>query len=215
MSKKAVIFDMDGVLIDSEPVYLDMFRKFLRENGCEPMEETLNLIAGASGKQTWEYMVRMWKEEIEPEKLHKIFRHQYPDFQVPYGKVVFPEVEELLCYLKGRGVTLALASSSSEKQIGQMMEETGFRDYFSCLVSGADLRESKPNPEIYYLTLERLGISEDDCLVVEDSEYGIEAAKAAGITVVAVKDHRFGYDQRKADYFIDRTIELKELFEQL
>ena len=215
MSKKAVIFDMDGVLIDSEPVYLEMFRRFIMENGGNAEEETLRAIAGASARQTWVYMAQMWKEIIDPEELHREFRRQYPRFRVPYGEVVYPGVDSLLYWLKRKGVRLALASSSSDRAIRQMLEETGFEAYFDCIVSGDMFKESKPNPEIYLYTLSRLGLSAEECVVMEDSTYGIQAAKAAGLKVVAVKDHRFSYDQTSADCFVEKTADMKEIFENL
>lgn len=215
MSKKAVIFDMDGVLIDSEPVYLDMFRQFLEENNCTVDKKALYAIAGASSKQTWEFIARMWYEEIDPEELHQIFRKKYPDFQIPYKEVVYPGIRELLDWLQGKGIILALASSSSEQSIRRMLDETGLDGYFSCVVSGKMFRESKPNPEIYLHTLLSLGLPAEDCVAVEDSTYGIQAAKAAGLQVVAVKDVRFFYDQTESDWQIAGTRELKEIFDYL
>lgn len=215
MSKKAVIFDMDGVLIDSEPVYLEIFRKFITENGGNADEEILRAIAGASSRQTWVYMAQMWKETIDPEELHREFRRQYPQFQIPYREVVYPGVGNLLAWLKKKGVRLALASSSSDRAIGRMLEETGFASYFDCIVSGDMFKESKPNPEIYLYTLSRLGLAAEECVVMEDSTYGIQAAKAAGLPVAAVRDHRFSYDQSGADWFVEQTADLMELFEKL
>ena len=82
-------------------------------------------------------------------------------------------------------------------------------------MSGKQFRESKPDPEIYLYTLSRLGLPKEDCLVVEDSVYGIQAAKAAGLKVVAVRDQRFSFDQSAADRLIDRVADLKEIFEEL
>ena len=215
MNKKAVIFDMDGVLIDSEPVYLEMFRRFIAENGGNAEEGTLRAIAGASARQTWVYMAQMWKEEIDPEELQREFRRQYPQFRVPYAEVVYPGVDSLLSWLKDKGVRMALASSSSDRAIRQMLEETGFETYFDCIVSGDMFQESKPNPEIYLYTLSRLELTAEECVVMEDSTYGIQAAKAAGLKVVAVKDHRFSYDQSSADCFVEKTANLREIFETL
>lgn len=212
MSKKAVIFDMDGVLIDSEPVYLDMFQRFLEENNCTVDKNALYAIAGASSKQTWEFISRMWYEKIDPEELHQMFRKSYPNFQIPYKEVIYPGIRELLDWLKGKGIILALASSSSDQAIQKMMEETGLEGYFSCVVSGKMFRESKPNPEIYLHTLLSLGLPAKDCVAVEDSTYGIQAAKAAGLQVVAVKDERFGFEQSMADYLIGKTADLRAEF---
>lgn len=213
MNKKAIIFDMDGVLFDSEPVYLAMFRKFLEDNQCKVDEKTLYAIAGASSAQTWDYMIQMWKEEIGPQELRKIFHEQCPNSDIPYQKTMFPGIPKLLAWLKEQGFVLALASSSSMHRIQQMFDETGLGCYFSCVVSGNMFRESKPNPEIYLYTLSQLGYAPEECLVVEDSPYGIHAGKAAGMQVVGIRDTRFSYDQTAADWLIDETRELREFLE--
>ena len=213
MNKKAIIFDMDGVLFDSEPVYLAMFRKFLEDNQCKVDEKILYAIAGASSAQTWDYMIQMWKEEIGPQELRKIFHEQCPNSDIPYQKTMFPGIPKLLAWLKEQGFVLALASSSSMHRIQQMFDETGLGGYFSCVVSGNMFRESKPNPEIYLYTLSQLGYAPEECLVVEDSPYGIQAGKAAGMQVVGIRDTRFSYDQTAADWLIDETRELREFLE--
>ncbi len=211
MNKKAIIFDMDGVLIDSEPCYLEVFRKFLVKNHRTPDEEILKAIAGASSSQTWIYMTQMWNSPITPEELHREFRRQYPTFSVPYRNVLFPGIKELLRALNRHGLKLSIASSSSHRAIDKMLDETELTPYFSHVVSGEMFQESKPNPEIYLHTLSLIGFLPEECIVVEDSTYGIQAAKAAGLEVVARKDTRFSFDQSQADYFIDQTADLASL----
>lgn len=82
-------------------------------------------------------------------------------------------------------------------------------------MSGKWFKNSKPDPEIYLYTLNKLGLLAEDCIVVEDSTYGIQAAKAAGLTVAAVRDTKFGLDQSMADYLIDQTCDLKGLLEHM
>lgn len=98
---------------------------------------------------------------------------------------------------------MALASSTGPKLIARIMEETGMRPVFDLIVSGKQFRQSKPNPEIYHYTAGTLGVDERECFVVEDSTVGIQAAKRAGMTVAALKDDRFGFDQSLADHHID------------
>lgn len=214
MKKRAVIFDMDGVLVDSEPVYIQSFRDFLNRHGGKADESTLNKIAGASAKRTWELVAQMWHEPISPEKVRGIYKGEQPEFLIPYREIMFPGIEELLGFLKEKGMILAVASSSSQASIQRMLEETGIKSYFSHVVSGEMFRESKPHPEIYLYTLSCLGLPADDCLAVEDSAYGIQAAKNAGLEVAAVKDTRFSYDQSGADIWIERTADLRKLFEE-
>ncbi len=211
MKKKAVIFDMDGVLIDSEPVYLQLFRDLLRENGCVIDEEKMRVLAGASGSRLWGTVAQMWKEKVTPEEMRRIYKERYADFRFPYRDAACPGIRPLLNWLKEETYILALASSSSEEVIRQMLDALELHGYFSHIISGKMFRESKPNPQIYQYTLSKLGLPAADCLAVEDSTYGIQAAKAAGLQVAAVKDDRFSFDQSQADWFLSKTADLKEL----
>ncbi len=92
-----------------------------------------------------------------------------------------------------------------------MLKENELECYFNIIVSGEDFKESKPNPEIYHDTRAKLQLAPEECLIVEDSSYGIQAGKAAGMEVVAIKDTQFSFDQSAADYFIDKTTDLINL----
>ncbi len=211
MRQKAVIFDMDGVLVDSEPVYIQMFQSFLEENQCTTDEALLHKIAGASSQRTWEIVAQMWKEEITPQNMRALYKEARPSDQIAYGEILYPGVKDLLLWLKQQGIVTAIASSSSEESIQRMLKETQLESLFSCYVSGKQFKKSKPDPTIYLYTLEKLGLPAEDCMVVEDSAYGIQAAKAAGLRVAAVKDTRFSFDQSAADDLIEKTGDLKEL----
>lgn len=205
---KAVIFDMDGVLVDSETFHIKMFRDLIKEHGGEPDEEKLYSIPGASSKKTWEIMLSMWPEPIEKEELRALFHRTNPDIHAPYGEIVFPGVRETLESLRDSGLRLALASSSAMEHIQIMLEETGLKDMFEAVVSGRDFTETKPDPQIYLYTMEQLGLTADECVAVEDSTYGIAAGKNAGMRVIARHDERFPFDQSRADYLIDDIREL-------
>lgn len=215
MKKKAIIFDMDGVLIDSEPIYLQLFRNLLEENHGTVDEEKLRALAGASGEKMWRVVAQMWKEEVGPEEMRDIYKKRYADYSFPYEKAAYPGIRELLGRLKEMGFTLALASSSSEQAIRGALDVMQIGGYFSCIVSGKMFRESKPNPEIYLYTLQKLGLPAEECIAVEDSTYGIQAAKAAGLQVAAVKDTRFSFDQSQADWLLEKTTDLQDLIIKL
>lgn len=211
--KKAIIFDMDGVLVDSEPIYQRTLRAFLEENGCLIDEDIFRKAAGTTSAGTWEILSQLWISPISGKDLHKEFRRQNPDFCIPYQDAMFPGVFELVTWLWEKGYTLAVASSSSPDKIDRMLDETGLRPFFSHVISGDMFRESKPNPEIYDFSCSLLGLPKDACLVVEDSAYGIQAGIAAGLEVVAVRDTKIGFDQSKATYIIDKTSDLREFLE--
>lgn len=210
MKKKAIIFDMDGVLVDTENAYLNMFRDFLRAHGKPVREDILLKIVGADSKKTWKYMGKLWGEE-DTEKIRQLFHSEYPDGTLDYREYLFPGVPQMLRTLKQKNYLLALASSSKKKDIRRMLKENELGSYFTVVVSGEEYKESKPDPEIYNDVKRQLGLNSEECLVVEDSTYGIRAAKAAGLEVIAVGDPRFSFDQSEADGWIKKVTDLLSL----
>lgn len=209
--KAAVIFDMDGVIIDSEPVYLENFRRFFENNNVEYNENDILRTAGASTADTWKILADLWKTSVTPAELRKYFFDTHKKFEFPINDLLFPDAAYVLNELKKRSFTLALASSSPMEAIQTVLTETGIQNYFAHIVSGEMFRQSKPDPEIYRYTLGLLGLEPHECVAVEDSTYGIQAAKSAGIDTVAILDTRFGYEQSSADYIITGIKELLSL----
>lgn len=198
---KAVIFDMDGVLIDSEPVYLQSLRQFLIDHDVTFDEEKLKKTVGSSVAKTDEIMYSFFSEGTDftafQEEFHTIM---FPP--IDYKAIQNKGIKETLEEIKQRGIKLAIASSSPIEIIEKVCEELKIRSYFDSLLSGEMFHESKPHPEIYIKSAELLEVKPEECLVVEDSTYGIMAGKAAGMKVLAKQDHMFGMCQEQADDFI-------------
>ena len=212
---KAVIFDMDGVLVDSEPVYQEATINVLDSLNIKATKEDLLKLAGGSSLHFNKFIQDVSKGSRSCEDFNKICDQYYLDNPVKYEEIMFPHVRETLDYLKYKGYILALASSSKEYEIENVLKRCDLKDYFKLIISGEVFKESKPNPEIYLTCIKRLNIEADECVAVEDSEYGIEAAKKAGLICIAKRDDRFNYDQSKADYFIDDHDEIKDVLENL
>ena len=213
---KAVIFDLDGVLIDSEVCYISKLWHFVKEEfGKSVPKEALLPIVGASGMAHFlavkDYLPPDWGRE-EYLVGYRAYLARNP---ISYPELCFPDVPATLAWLKEKGYRMALATSSPRDKVEQSIGECGLTDYFAAMLTRDDVENCKPDPEIYLYTLSRLGLPKEDCLVVEDSVYGIQAAKAAGLKVVAVRDQRFSFDQSAADRLIDRVADLKEIFEEL
>lgn len=205
---KAVIFDMDGVIVDSEIVYMDYLLDFARTKNPDATMESLNPMVGLSRKDSWSVMAAAVKNGQPWEELRDEFSKLDIYSRVDYRKIFRPEAKTVTEELKKRGYLVALASSTGPKLIGRIMDETGMRQEFDLIVSGAQFKQSKPNPEIYHHTAAELGVPESECFVIEDSTVGIQAAKAAGMKVAALRDDRFGFDQSLADYHVDRLTEV-------
>ncbi|WWR16586.1 HAD family phosphatase [Lachnospiraceae bacterium JLR.KK008] len=212
MRYRAVIFDMDGVLIDSELYYLQQTHREIVKKYPWISEEDLYPTVGMDSERTRIRMHRLARREPDDvgfdRELEEIYRLgenlHFPD-------VLYPEVPEVLRELGVRGLKIALASSSSKKAIGRMLRECALTEHFSFVISGDEFQESKPNPQIYLTAMKALDCQPQECLIVEDSSYGVQAGVAAGAEVAARLDDRFPFDQSQATYFIHSLRELPEI----
>ncbi len=212
LSWKAVIFDLDGVIVDSEPVYLENLWAYVRGYRPEVTLEQMYDTVGRSAADCWE-RVRTLMDDARPwEDIRRDYRSTTrKELVLDYARIFRPQAALVLPELKARGLKLALASSSGLDLVHQVLKETGIHSWFDAVVSGDMFRESKPNPEIYHFTAASLGVPEPQCLAVEDSTVGILAAKGAGMSVAALADLRFPFEQWRADYLIQDIRELLAL----
>lgn len=213
---KAVIFDMDGVIIDSEIEYLKRDLEFARtKNPDVKMEDLLGMV-GSSREDAWSCMVKAIKSDKTWQEVRDECRSNRDVFsEIDYRAIFRPEIPGILRMLQQMGLRLALASSTNKELILRVLEENGIRDFFEVIVSGAQFKRSKPDPEIYHHTAELLGLSEKECLAVEDSTFGVTAAYRAGMPVTALIDERFGFDQSLAGWRMHKLEEVLDIAEKL
>lgn len=205
---RAVLFDMDGVMIDSEFVYMKYLLEFAKEKNPSVTMEDITPMVGRSRQDSWTVMERAVKNGENWETLIREWADRDVYSKIDYRKIFRTEMKTTVQELKRRGYRIALVSSTGSKLIARIVEEVGMRPEFDLIVSGKQFKQSKPNPEIYHYTAKTLGIREEECFVVEDSTVGIEAAYRAGMTIAGLKDDRFGFDQSKADYHIDSIADI-------
>lgn len=209
---KAVIFDMDGIIIDSEPEYLVKDLEFARAKNPNVRLEDLFGMVGSSREDAWGCMARAVDNGQTWEELRDEFRESRDVYtEMDYRKLFRPEIRKILDFLKARGLQLALASSTQLSIIDRVVTENDIKHYFEVIVSGAQFQRSKPDPEIYHHTAALLGLPEAECLVIEDSTFGVTAASRAGMKIAALIDHRFHFDQSLADYRMERLDEIREI----
>lgn len=214
----AVIFDMDGVIVDTEKFYLGTLAKLFEAEGIEVPFEDLCVTVGASYKDFKRNLVRWFElggEHLAEEEALARYNVWEERNQPDFAALLNHGVVETIAELKRRGVRVALASSSPMFNILLVLEACGLSDAFELVTSGEQFHESKPNPEIYLHTLENLGLPAGDCCCVEDSVPGITAGKAAGLTVFAKREDRFGFTQEAADRIIDAIPDLLEAASEL
>lgn len=209
---RAVIFDMDGVLIDSEAAYVDELVEVLGAHGLDVTRSEICRLVGCS-QRTYAATLARWFERnglgsYAPEEAVALYDRWAAGRSYDYAALLNPGVPETLEALRAAGVRLALASSSPMDNIEDVLGQCGIADAFEVVVSGEQFQESKPNPEIYLHAVDVLGVPARSCCCVEDSVYGIEAGKRAGLTVFAKREERFGFSQDEADIIIDEIPDL-------
>lgn len=184
-TRYAVIFDMDGVLIDSEPLHDQVQRRFARELGIELSPDFFDRFRGVDGRTFWSYVVDQHGLELSVEDLLEEDRDRYiaaiesdTDIEAIQG------AHALIQRLRTDDVPLALASSSSRRQIRAVLDRLDLQSAFRVQVGGDELETGKPDPAIFRLAAERLGLPPARCVVIEDSAHGVQAAKRAGMACI-------------------------------
>ena len=183
---EAVIFDMDGVLVDGEPLHFEVVRRLLAEESVEFGEDDYRRYLGTTLESTWSDLRERyglsrsyeWYAEAYDREVVRSYREEAE---------LLPGAEALLGRLAEAAVPLALASSSNREWVDAALDSLGLRRFFAQTVAGDEVSHGKPDPEIYLCAAERLDASPDACLAVEDAPAGIAAARAAGMAVVAVR----------------------------
>lgn len=202
---KAVIFDMDGVLVDDFASWMEFDKKFLGQFGLIPDDEYMIFVNGRSQEEVvaWlkkKYTIKQSLQEIWESKMNYI-KKVYEIEAMPMA-----DIENLLKKIKEDGFKIALCSAAKMWMIEIILNRFSWHNYFEAVVSSDHVGyKGKPNPEIYLHTARLLKIAPADCVVVEDAENGVMAAKNAGMKCIGFKDLRFDLpdDLSKADLIIN------------
>ncbi|AEF16185.1 HAD-superfamily hydrolase, subfamily IA, variant 3 [Thermoanaerobacterium xylanolyticum LX-11] len=183
---EAVIFDMDGVLIDSETLHIQLEEDIFKEIGANiSFEEHISFV-GTTSHYMWEYVKNKCNVPFTVEELVEMDRKRYFDYISKHDDAVKPivGVDELVKELHKRNMRLAVASSSPIDVIEIVVKRLKLENYFDELVSGDFVKRSKPYPDIFLYAAEKLNVAPERCIVIEDSNKGVLAAKSAGMKVV-------------------------------
>jgi len=183
---KAIIFDMDGVLVDSEPFHIEIEKQQFLMNQLSITNEEHHRYMGVATNVMWEQIAERHSLNVSVEELTEQNRIESIRFFTEVKEIpVMPGLIELLEKLQQKKYPMAVASSSFPEIIELILERTGIRKYFQVVVSSQEAGKSKPEPDVFLLAARKLKVMPNDCLVVEDSKNGIKAAQAAGMRCIA------------------------------
>lgn len=186
---QCVIFDMDGVIIDSEEIHKKAYYETFKNLGVEVSEELYKTMTGSSTINAFQKLVNHFNLNDIPEELVLQKRKCYVNyFENDPTLSLVNGVKELIQFLYKQNLTLVLASSSAMVNINRVFSRFDLNQYFTAKISGADLTASKPHPEIFEKAAILGGVSKEHCIVIEDSDNGIKAANDAGIFVVGYEN---------------------------
>ena len=178
---QAIIFDMDGVLIDSETTYYLIMKEMLKELGYElSMEEFLGG-CGIQMKEVWPRLGRITGLDFDPSAMLAEYLRRNQEYLEEHGQPEFDGTRELLKAFKEQGYRLAVASASLYETVLSNMQQLGYAEYFDEIISSQSCERGKPEPDVFLTAAKRLGVKPENCMVVEDSRNGMIAAERAGM----------------------------------
>jgi len=210
---KCVIFDMDGVIIDSEEIHKKAYYETFTSIGVDVSDDLYKTLTGSSTINAFQKLVKHFNLDLDPEELVLNKRKRYVDFfEKDPSLHLVKGVKNLIKYCYEKELTLILASSSAMVNIDRVFNRFKLNSYFKGKISGADLTASKPNPEIFEKAALLANTPKENCVVIEDSDNGIKAANDAGIFVFGYKNP-LSKDQtlKNADFIVNNFKRIKKM----
>jgi len=212
--KKAVIFDLDGVISDTQRLHFEVDVEILKRKGIDFPLKGIKKYAGVSDREFFRELV-FKKKKFSEKEMEKIIEMKYETlFKKMEGNLKpIKGVIELIKRLKRNSFKLAVASSSPEKAVNFVLSSFKIKKYFDVILSREDVVRAKPDPEIYLKAAKLLKLKPEDCLVIEDSPSGIKAAKLAGMKCIAIATTLKKEQLKRADKIINsfEELSLKEI----
>ncbi|MFW5487498.1 MAG: HAD family hydrolase [Desulfovibrio sp.] len=212
---EAVLFDMDGVIIDSEPLHKESFFIMAERLKIDMSTEEYEQFIGRSSINQWQYAVENYGLAHPPATLAleqiKIFLEQ---LDVPGKAQRSPGLDAILKCIASRNLTCGVASSNNRSAVDKVLSLLELNNHFQVVVTANDTAKAKPAPDLFLLASEKIGVPPEKCLVIEDAYNGVTAAKAAGMSCVGYRNPNSGkQDLSAADYWVDRLEQVVEILE--
>lgn len=207
MSSKALIFDLDGIIVDTAKYHYLAWRELANQLGFDFSQEQNELLKGVSRVRSLEILLDIGNVQLEEDEKEKYLLEKNEQYLKYIAKMdhseILPGIDDLLQYLKLNKIPFALGSASKNARL--ILKNLNLLDLFDAIVDGNDVSTAKPDPEVFLIGAEKLGIPASECIVVEDAKAGIEAAARAGMTSIGIGDPEV---LEKADFNLINTNEL-------
>lgn len=213
----AIIFDMDGVIIDSEPLHFELERELLEELGGKITPKELQAFVGTTDYYMWSTFKNKFNIENSIEEMIAMKKERF--LQNIHKIDLVDNFEEFMLAVYSESYLLGLASSNNRKAVDSIIEKFNLDKYLEFIISGEEVSKGKPDPEIFLTAANKMNVKPCECLVIEDATNGIKAAKAAGMKCIGLKNpNSGGQDLSQADLIVDNFNELtletiKKLFD--
>lgn len=209
---KAFIFDMDGLILDTERIAFKSYKEALKEYGYDFTEAFFLTLVGTNVKLTKELCLNRYGSWFPFDLLHENHNKITEEYIKKNGVPLKEGVNELIDYLKEKNYKIALATSSDREKAEYLLELVKIKDKFDYIICGNDIVNSKPNPEIFLKAAENLKVEPKECVVIEDSKFGVKAAVNAGMKVINVPDMKMPDSEVKSMAFkiFNNLLEVKD-----
>jgi len=196
MDKKGIIFDLDGVIVDTAKYHYLAWKEIARKLGFDFTEKENEELKGVSRVKSLDILLEKANKKLTLQEKEKLLTEKNNHYLQLVSQIneqeMLPGIKKLLDWLKENDIPFALGSAS--KNAPFILEKLDIIDKFSAIVDGNNVKKAKPNPEVFLLAAKKLGLTPNECIVIEDAQAGIEAAKNAGMTAIGIGKHLTGAD---------------------
>ena len=213
---KGVIFDIDGVLLDSLRIWMDLGARYLVSIGLQPEQGLGDILFSMSMEQGAEYLKDHYPIDKSAEDILKVLSGMLRDFYY-YEVGIKPGAENLLRSLRDAGICITAATSSPREYVEKALDRNGLHGYISCIFTNSEIGKSKHFPDIFNAAAAHMKTSPEETMVIEDSLYAVKTAAAAGYHTIGIADPNGEPDQeglrRAADLYISELCEAQQFFD--
>ncbi|HHE40441.1 MAG TPA: HAD family phosphatase [Candidatus Cloacimonetes bacterium] len=211
MPVKAILFDLDGVIVDTLHFHFLAWNEMFHRWGGEVKELTVLIHEGRSSREILPLLIEEAGIEIPEDERHDFIETKRAYYRSIVDVQFYPEAKETLKQLHKEGYTLALVTACARKNMNHALSEDELK-LFDVIITGDDIPRAKPNPDPYDIARKKLGLKKDECLVIENAPLGIESGKNAGIKVAAIATTLPKEYLKGADYYLNT---LSDIFQYL